>query len=190
MTKRTKTIIFILVISIFLLAFGVYYLGNFILKAYSPPEIIVTKNEIISSGGFMDPITIEKLKVDSFGKGERPAKYTIEYITTCSIKQKDGEPPVALREVKLNEPGRYSWSEENVYISIVHPEGISKRIDSAQRLILSMGHQNFSICPLKFEKENWYFINFQDPIFIGVYIYVDKTGTIHQHAAYSRILPT
>jgi len=129
----------------------------------------------------MDPLTIERLKVDSIGKENRPTKYTIEYVTTCSIKQKDGQAPVALKEVKLNEPGNYSWSEENVHISVVHPDGISKRIDSAQRVILSMGRENFDICPLNFEKETWYFINFQDPVFIGVYVYVDKMDTLHQY---------
>ena len=172
-----------------LLAFGAYYFGHFFSDRYLPPNIIVTKNEIISSGGFMNPITIEKLKVVTFGKEKRPTKYTIEYITTCFIKQRDGEPPVALKEIKLNESGRYIWSEENVHISIVHPEGFSKRIDSTQRLILSSGSQKFDICPLKFENGNWYFLNFQDPVLIGVYIYVDETGIIHQYAAYGGALP-
>jgi hypothetical protein len=137
----------------------------------------------------MQPVTIERLKVDSFGKDKRPTKYIIEYLTTCTIKQKDREPPVSLNEVKLNEPGRYSWSEENVRISIVHPDGPSNRIDSAQRSIMSRGNQNFSICPLKFEKENWYFINFQDPVFIGVYVNIDETDSLHQYAVYGKKLP-
>src|SRR5258705_1487073 len=189
MTKGRKNVVFVLLGSILLLVFGGDYLVRFFSSRYLPPRIIVSKNKISSSGGFMNPITIEKLRVDSFGKEEQPTKYTIEYVTTCSISQKDGEPGIALNEVKLNEPGSYSWSGENVHISIVHPEGISRRIDSAQGLILSKAFQNISICPLKFENENWYFINFQDPVFIGVYVYIDKMGTIHQYGAYSRILP-
>ncbi len=189
MTGRSKKIVFISVLSILLIVFGVRYFVDLFSNRYLPPTILVTKNEISSSGGFMNPITIEKLKVDSFGKEKRPTKYTVEYVTTCSIKQKDGEQPVALNEVRLNEPGRYSWSEEKANVSIFHPEGFSNRIDTAQRIILSKGQQKYSICPLKFENENWYFINFQDPIFIGVYVCVDKTGTIHQYAAYSQVLP-
>jgi hypothetical protein len=172
-----------------LLAFGAYYFGHFFSDRYLPPNIIVTKNEIISSGGFMNPITIEKLKVVTFGKEKRPTKYTIEYVTTCTIKQKDGEPPVALKEIKLNEPGRYSWTEENVDISISHPEGLSKRIDSTQRLILSTGHELFDTCPLKFENDNWYFVNFQDPVITGIYVYADNNGVIHQYVALSGISP-
>jgi hypothetical protein len=185
MSKTRRNIFFILVPSIIMLVVGVFYFSNFLSRAYSPPNVVVTKNEIISSGGFMDPVSIEKLKVDAVGESKRPTKYTIEYIATCHIKQKDGELPVALDEIILNVPGRYSWSEENVHISIVHPEGVSKRIDTVRRSILSMGHQNFSICPIKFEKGNWYFINFGDPIFIGVYVYIDQAGTLYQYAAYS-----
>lgn len=109
MTK-TVVIIFIILSFIALLAFGIYYFGKPFLRSYSPPDITVSKNTITSSGGFMDPVTIEKLKVDSFGKEKRPTKYTIEYVATCSIKQKEGAQPVALNEIKLNEPGRYTWT--------------------------------------------------------------------------------
>ena len=105
------------------------------------------------------------------------------------IRQKDGESPVALKEIKLDEPGRYSWTEENVHISIFHANKPSKRIDSTNRLILSMGHQILDTCPLTFENGNWYFINFQDPVFIGVYVYVDKTGVLQQYPVYSGTLP-
>ena len=86
----------------------------------------------------MDPVTIEKLKVDSLGKDQRPVKYVIEYVTTCSIKQNEGEPPVALKQIELNEPGRYSWSGEDVDISIVHNDGFCKRSDSTQKFTLKM----------------------------------------------------
>jgi len=101
MTKRAAGIIFISLSLIALIAFGIYHFGNYFLISYAPPDVTVTKNEIISTGGFMEPVTIEKLKVDSLGKEKRPTKYTIQYVTTCSIKQKDGEPPVALKEIKL-----------------------------------------------------------------------------------------
>jgi len=137
----------------------------------------------------MNPITIEKLKVDSSGKEKRPVKYTIEYATTCTIKQKEGEQPVSLKEIKFNEPGRYSWSEENVNISIEHPDGFSKRIYLIEKPISSAELLKFATCPLKFEKGNWYFINFFDPFFIGVYIYVDKAGALWQYNVYSKALP-
>ena len=145
MTRKATNTVFILVTFILLLAFGAYRFGHLFSDRYLPPKIIITKNEIISPGGFMNPVTIEKLRVQTFSKEKRPIKYTIEYITTCSLKQVEGEPPVALKEIKLYESGRYIWSEENVHISIVHPEGFSKRIDSTQRLILSSGPQNFDL---------------------------------------------
>ena len=133
----------------------------------------------------MDPVTIEKLKVDSLGKDQRPVKYVIEYVTTCSIKQNEGEPPVALKQIELNEPGRYSWSGEDVDISIVHNDGFCKRSDSTQKFTLKMKQQKLDVCPLTLENENWYFINFQDPLITGVYVHFDTTGVLKQYVAYS-----
>src|SRR5262245_15647011 len=141
MTRRTISKISLVIASISLLLFGVYYFGNHLLNRYSPPSVIITKNEIISSGGFIDPVTIEKLKVDSFGQGTRPSKYTIEYIATCTIEQKDVEAPVALTEIKLNESGRYHWTGDTVNIPIFHGEASSKRIDSIQGPILAKRHR-------------------------------------------------
>jgi hypothetical protein len=189
MTRESKNILLIFVIIICFIVYGVLNFGSFFINSYSPPQITVKKNAISMQGGFMNPVTIEKLKVDSLGKDKRPTKYTTEYITTCFIKQIDTKTPIALNEIKFNQIGRYSWSEKNVTVFIKHPDGLSKRIFGSEQPVLDKPNQALNICPLKFENKNWYFIDFQDPIFIGVYIYVDQDGKIHQYATYSGKLP-
>lgn len=92
MTKTTRRILFIL-IPITLFVLGCFYFVYEFLNAFAPAEITITKTALRNSNGFLNPVTIEKLKVDSFGKEQRPVKYTIEYLTTCNIKQKEGKPP-------------------------------------------------------------------------------------------------
>jgi hypothetical protein len=188
MTKRARNILLVAAILVMLTFCGLYFI-NIFFRAFAPDDITITQTEIQSPRGFVNPITIEKLKVDSIGEEQRPVKYTVEYVTTCGIKQKEGKPPVALKKIKLSEPGRYSWSEENVNIPIVHDDGYSKRIDSVQRIIWSNGHERFDICPLKFEKGNWYFINFLNPQIIGIYVYIDKDGNLKQYTTYSGVSP-
>lgn len=188
MTKKIRNILIVVGILVSI-GFGVlYFIYNF-LSAFASDDITITQTEIRSSRGFVNPITIEKLKVDSIGEDQRPVKYTIEYVTTCGIKQQEGKPPVALKQIKLTEPGRYRWSEENVNIPIVHGDGYSKRIDSIQRIIWSMGRQKFDICPIKFESGNWYFITFLDPSIIGVYVYINEAGKLTQYTTYSGVSP-
>jgi hypothetical protein len=190
MTKKTSTI-FLIFLAIGLLVFiGLYFVRSF-LASFAPDEIEISKTEISSSEGFVNPITIEKIKVDSFGKGQRPVKYSIEYLTTCSIKQEGGKPPVPLETIKLNEAGRYSWSEERVNIPIVHPDGYSSRsrIDSMQGIIWSMDSKQLNTCPLKFRNGDWYFVNFLNPQIVGIYIYIDSSGTLKQYPAYSGVSP-
>ena len=185
----TKTTILIILLVLVLLVGGGLYCGNKVLTAFRPAKINITKTEISSSEVFVNPITIEKLKVDSIGQDQRPVKYTIKYLTTCGIKQKSGKPPIPLNKIKLDESGRYGWTEEIVNIPVIHADGYSQRIDSAQRMIWSMGKQKFDICPLRFEKDTWYFINILDPQIIGVYVYIDDTGMIHQYTTYSGVSP-
>ena len=158
-------------------------------SAFAPDKITITETEITSSSGFINPITIEKLKVDSIGDDQRPVKYIIEYLTTCSIKQVEGKPPVPLHKINLNTPGRYTWSEQNVYIPIVH-EGLSRtRLDSSEGIIWSLGEQEFDICPMKIEPGNWYFVTFLDPQIVGAYIFIDRQGNLRQYMTYSGVSP-
>ena len=136
----------------------------------------------------MDPVTIEKLRPDSLGKGGRPVRYFVEYVARCTIKQIDGA-PVALKQIQLNEPGRYRWSGEKVNIPIIHNDGFSKRSDSARKLTFAPQGQKLAVCPVKLENGNWYFLNFGDPVIIGVYIHIDLGGVFKQYIAYSGSSP-
>jgi hypothetical protein len=189
MSRKKIGILIIAVAAISLIAFGVYHFGDRLFNRYSPPAITVDKTKISSLGGFSDPIIIEKLKIDSLGKEKRPVNYVIEYIATCIIKQQVAEKFVALNEISLTQPGRYTWTGDTADIVIFHSDGQRKRIDSTLRSTDGAAHQEFNICPLKLENDNWYFINFRDPVVIGVYVYIDKTGVVHQYEAFSGNLP-
>jgi len=168
---------------------GTVYLVKSFFSSFAADKISITKTEIISSRGFINPITIEKLRVDSIGKEQRPVKYVIEYLTTCSIKQVDGKPPVPLKKIKLDESGRYSWTEEKVNIPITHTELSRARMDSIQGIIWSNGRQTMDTCPIKFESGKWYFVTFLDPQIAGIYIYIDDKGDIRQYMVYSGVSP-
>ena len=190
MTKKTSITLLVFFAIGSLVFVGLYFARSFF-SAFTPDDIKITETEIISSDGFVNPITIEKLIVDSLGKEQRPVKYSIEYITTCSIKQVGGKPPVPLEAIKLKEAGRYSWSEESVNIPILHPDEYSSRsrLDSIQGIIWSIGSKQLETCPLRFEKAGWYFVNFLDPHIVGIYINIDSSGLLKQYPTFSVVSP-
>ena len=188
MAGANKIILITLLTLALLISGAVYFVYNF-LSALKPAKITITKTEIRSSRGFINPITIEKIKIDSIGENQRPVKYTINYVTTCAIKQQSNRPPVALNKINLNKSGRYSWSEEDVSISVVHDDGLSQRESSFQGITWSNESKSYNICPIKFDKKNWYFINFQDPQIVGIYIYIDNAGELHQYTTYTGVSP-
>lgn len=189
MTRSNRnTLIIISAIIVAVVVGGIYFIIRFF-SALAPAEITITNTEISSSRGFINPITIEKLKVDSIGEEQRPVKYVIEYLTTCAIKQEAGKPPESLNKIKLNGPGRYTWSQQVVNIPITH-EGTSRsRMDSMEGIIWSLGSQNLDLCPIKFETENWYFITFLDPQIVGAYIFINKKGELRQFMTYTGVSP-
>lgn len=188
MKKSKSSIIFILVISICLLALALNYVGNFFSHSYLPPEITITRTQISSRGGFTDPVTIEKLLVDSFGKEGRPVSYTIELLVTCTIKHKKEAQTAALNEIKLDKAGSYNWTMENVHIPILHLDSLSERTCLTKNAMVAAGKEGIDICPIKFENDSWYFVSFGDPVFIGIYIHIDTAGIMLQYPAYSRKL--
>jgi len=189
MTKTTRiSLLTVLLLAAGFIGGGFYLLEKFF-SSFAPNKITITETEIKSSNGFINPITIEKLQVDSFGKDQTPIRYIIEYVATCSIQQESGKPPIALKKIKLNGPGRYTWTEQKVNIPIAHQGLFRKRLDSTQTIIWSMGSRQFDICPLKFERERWYFVTFLDPQIVGVFVFIDSAGNLRQHMKYTGVSP-
>ncbi len=190
MPKQVKIILVVLLLLSLISIGGVYFLHRF-LTAFGPDKIEISSTQIKSSDGFINPVTIEKLKVDSIGKESRPVKYTTEHLVTCHFMHGTTQPLKSIKIIKLKDAGRYYWSEEKADIPIFHPDGYSRRNrqDSLQGIIWSTGEIKFDICPLVFENGNWYFVNVLDPQIVGIYFYVDSSGKIKQYPTYTGISP-
>lgn len=192
MSKTARNILVVILLLIAGVIAGGMYLSEKFFSAFAPDKITITETEILSSNGFINPITIEKIKVDSFDEEQTPVKYTIDHVATCDVKQEPGKPPVALKKIKLNEPGRYTWTEQSVNIPIIHKghQGrLRERLDSVQTIIWSMGKEKSDICPMKFERDQWYFITFHDPQIVGAFVFIDNKGNLRQHMKYTGVSP-
>ncbi len=190
MTRTTKTIIIILsAIALFVIG-GLYFLYYFF-SAFAPPKVTITKDYIATNRDFINGVTIEKLKVDSFGSEEYPIKYTVTYWTSCGIDHPKNKPPEPPDKIYFKKEGKYWWTEENIIIPFIH-EGLSRRTtDSTKinRLLWSIGDKRFTTCPLEFEKEQWYFFRIDDPQVTGIFFYIDKTGKEYQYFLASGVSP-
>ncbi len=180
MTKRTRAILIILSVVLFIGVGGLYFVYRF-LKALAPPEVTITEQHISSNSGFINGVTIEKLQADSMGSENYPVSYTVTYMTTCYIEHPKNRPPNPPRKIKFNEVGKYRWVEEQVNIHFIHRGLKRENTDSTQRLLRSIGRREFETCPMKIEKEQWYFFKIGDPRTTGIFYFIDKTGKGHQY---------
>lgn len=158
-------------------------------KAFAPPEITITEKYISTNQDFINGFAIEKLKVDSLGEERYPVKYTVTYITTCSIQHPVNKPPDPPSKIVFNKKGKYVWRERHVNIPYIQTDINRSRTDSSQGWIWGFGEGEFATCPLKLERQEWYFLTIPDPQVNGIFFYIDSTGKTHQVYMASGVCP-
>ncbi len=184
--NKIAKVILILAAFFLIIAIGALYYFNKFLKALAPPEITITQEYISTNYSFINGVIIEKLTVDSMGNEDYPVKYVVTYRTRCSIVRPVDKSP---KKIKFKEEGRYTWNEENVNIPFTH-EGMEREsTDSAKRVPLIFGEQQFATCPIKFERGQWYFFIIGDPRTTGIFFRIDENGKEHQYYIESGVCP-
>lgn len=180
MTKRAKTIALVLSIISLLVLGGLYFLGSFF-SAFAPPNVTVTKDYISTNRDFINGVTIEKIHVDSIGGKGYPVKYSAFYTTSCNIHHPTNKPPDPPNKIEFAKAGKYSWDEDTIKVSYIH-NGLSRQsLDTSKKLWWLNKYGNYPVCPIKFKKEQWYFITIGNPQVTGIFFYIDKDGTEHQY---------
>ncbi|MCB9262549.1 MAG: hypothetical protein H6607_09265 [Flavobacteriales bacterium] len=186
--KLAKGIMIAFSIILILVTGGLIFL-NYFISALAPPKVKITTNYISTNNDFINGVTIEIIKVDSIGSENYPVKYTVTYLTSCHIVHPEGKPPNPPDKIYFSREGKYWWTEENVNIHFIHKGLSRKTTDSKHRPVRSMGGTKLKTCPLKFEKEKWYYITIGDPKVTGIFFYIDKNGKEKQYYLTSGISP-
>lgn len=188
MTKGKKIIIIISSTIILIISVGLFFLHYF-LSAFALPKIEITTDYISTDRDFINGLTIEQIKVDSFGQDGVPAKYKVNYWTSCSIDHPKGKPPEPPDIIYFDKKGNYWWTEEKVELEFIHKGYSRESLDSKNRILWSLGLKRFPTCPLEFKKEQWYFIRVGDPKVTGLFFIIDKEGKEHQYYLKSGVSP-
>jgi hypothetical protein len=188
MTKTTKIVVIILSAITLLVAGGLYSFYSF-LSALAPPKVTVTKTSISTNGDFINGVTIEKILVDSIGDSDYPIAYTVTHSTSCNIHHPSNKPPEPPTKIEFNKPGKYSWDEDTVKVQYIHSGLSRKSSDTTSKLTWLNKFGNYPICPITFEKDQWYFITIGDPRVTGIFFYIDSAGEEHQYFLTSGVSP-
>lgn len=167
------------------IAGGLFLLYSF-LRALGPPDVQITRHQIFTNRNFINGVTIEKIDVDSIGNEGYPIKYTTFYTTSCNIQYPTNKSP---NKIEFYKPGKYSWNEDTIKVRFIH-DGLSRKpIDTISKTWWLNKFGNHPICPIKFEKEQWYFITIGDPQVTGIFFYIDRDNKEHQYYLESGVSP-
>lgn len=188
MKKWHKALIVIGSLLIVVVAGGLFLLNQFV-GAFALPKIEITAERITTNGDFINGITIEQLEVDSLDGDGIPARYTVYYQANCYIDRPEGSRPVGPKKIYFDKTGNYWWTAEEVDITYAQDrftrELLTAPIPSTNRF----GGKRLQTCPIKLQKEQWYFFRVRDPRVIGLFFYIDKDGKEHQKYIASGVSP-
>ncbi|MEG9329230.1 hypothetical protein V6B16_14920 [Salinimicrobium catena] len=188
MATWKKIFIIISAIVIVLIGGGLYFLNQF-LNALAPPKIEITKEYISTDRDFVNGVTIEKILVDSLGAKGYPVKYTTFYTTSCNIQHPKNRPTDPPSKIEFYKPGKYSWDEDTVKVDHIH-NGLSREsVSSSDKLWWLNKYGKLPVCPLKFERNQWYYFTIGDPKVTGIFFFIDKEGREHQYFLASGVSP-
>jgi len=188
MNVRLKIILIVAAV-LLIIALGYLYFSYRFIKAFAPCEVTMNTEYIWSSCSFINGVSIAKLKVDSIGSGNYPVKYTVTHVASCYIQHPDDRPPDPPNRIRFQRPGKYRWRYDTVNISFTHYERRRASIHSPENSFLSIKASESEICPIKIEKEQWYFIDISNPTIIGVYFFIDKNGKENLYTIESGVSP-
>lgn len=183
MNRRTKILLTLTVLLVTGLAVSCYFVS-----AFAPPKITVTKDQITTNGTFTNGVSIEKIRVDSIGPKGYPVQYTTVYTTQCKLQQ-TGSKPLNLKKIAFAKPGSYTWAEDTVAVRYRHTGLSRKPLDSISKTwwLQKFGHH--PVCPISFEKGQWYFITGIDPQVTGIFFYIEPDGNEKQFYLESGVSP-
>jgi uncharacterized protein YxeA len=187
--KRGKKTLLIVSSFIIILVLGAGFLLHQFLTSLQPPKIEITENYISTNKDFINGVKIEKITVDSLDRNGLPAKYTVNYWTKCNIDHPKGRPPEPPDKIEFSERGKYWWIEKEVDYQYVHKGLRRETVDGKKRLPLSIGLERLPTCPMKFEREQWYFFTVGDPQVTGIFFIIDKYGNKNQYFMSSDVSP-
>jgi hypothetical protein len=184
-----KKLTIIVISFIFLVIAGVLFKYCSFFGAFAPAKVVITKKYISTNRSFINGVTIEKIRVDSIGADQLPAKYTVTYLASCHIIHPDDRPPEPPAKIWFNREGKYWWNEEHVNIPFIHERFSRRSIDTTGRLPRSFGTEKFKTCPLTFQNDQWYFFTISDPQIVGVFFHIDKEGNTRYYRMESGVSP-
>ena len=174
---------------IIVLVLSAVFLINQFLTSLQPPKIEITENYISTNQNFTNAVTLEKISVDSIGRNGLPVKYTVNYWTRCYIDLPKGRAPEPPNKIVFSEKGDYWWIEEESDIQYIHKGLQREKLGENNSFPIRLQLEMLPTCPLKFEREQWYFITVGDPQVTGIFFIIDEYGKEHQYMISSGVSP-
>ncbi len=159
-------------------------------------KLEINEKFISNSCGLINGVRIEKLDSVYLGDNGTPVDFRVKLRTECYNPGMEGKQtywPDKIEFKKIN--GHYRWQIDTVDLhylitggyrhsvwddSLDHTFKIKMLNDTVPRIVhadmdavFMNGPSGYEICPIDFEKDTWYFLNFFDQHFATVLLYVN-----------------
>ncbi len=187
---------------------GCRLIGAMIIMSAYNTKLKINDRYVQSSNGMTNGIQFEKLTVLNLDEDGLPSEYIVTQRFECYNPGVEGVQeywPDKIYFDKAN--GHYKWGADTVAIHYIQ-NGINREVivdstentndlndttaesmDDFYSAIIIDSYTDYETCPVEFESNTWYYLNFYDPALATVFLYVESKNKFHLNKFGSGVSP-
>lgn len=169
--------------------------GAVMMARHATCDVKINKNGVNGSCELINGVFFEKLTVSKYDSTGLPLEYTVTERFDCYNPGIEGVQtfwPKKIYFYKKN--GHYLWSADTVSVQY-KVDGQSWELVSAtskprnynEHFIFSS--TKYETCPIRLQKDTWYYVKISDPRLRRVYLHIDKKGNYKVYKTNSGVSP-
>lgn len=206
MKKQFRNIILISTLVVTLS--GCRLIGAMIIMSAYNAKLKINDRYVQSSNGMTNGIKFEKLTILKLDEDGLPAEYIVTQRFECYNPGVEGVQeywPDKIYFDKAN--GHYKWGADTVAIHFLQVgnnrevivdsiennndlyDTLAESIDNFVSAIIVDSYTDYETCPVEFESNTWYYLNFYDPALATVFLYVESKNKMHLYKFGSGVSP-
>ena len=195
--KMTKLYIIITVFFSILIVAGCNYFGALAIAKSATCKVTINENSVKSSCDLINGVFFEKLNVTKSDSSGIPTEYFVTQRFGLFNPGVEGVQKYWPDKIYFSKPnGHYKWRADTVNIKFERMDRNRQMLpidssnnDEGMYGFLIFSNKSFDICPIKFSKNSWYYVEVFDPGISSLYLYVDNKMNFTVHKFDSGVSP-
>jgi hypothetical protein len=169
--------------------------GAVMMARHATCDVKINKNGVNGSCELINGVFFEKLTVSKYDTTGLPLEYSVTERFACYNPGMGGVQTYWPKKIDFKKTnGHYLWSADTVSVQY-------KVVGQSRELVLAtskprnynehfiFSSTKYETCPIRFQKDTWYYVKIPDQRLRNVYLHIDKKGNYKVYKTNSGVSP-